>query len=251
MGSAWGGAANNYWYAYIEWSVNNGYSATQAAVGVTLYMYFGKGYSDGCNMAYNSTSYVQADGQTAGISSSWNHAPSAGDYVNLGGYTFVVNKTHDARVIGIGGALGRTSGFTALRGSSYAAGSDTVAAKTNYAVQYNANGGTGTIANSTKWYGENLTLSDGTGFTRNHYTLIGWNTAADGSGTHYDLSATYTANAALTLYAEWKLNCVATETKVNGSIKKGILYTKANNRIAIPYVGFVKVNGSWKQIKEV
>lgn len=250
MGSAWGGNANSYWKTYIEWSVNNGYSATQASVTVTLYMYFMKAESDGADMSYNSTSYVYADGQSSGISSSWNHAPSAGQYVNLGSRTFYVNKTHSAHTITIQGVLGRTAGRSNLRGSSTATGYDTVSAKTSYSVSYNANGGSGTIANSTKWYDENLTLSDGTGFTWSHHTQTGWNTAANGSGTHYDLGDTYTANAGVLLYAEWQLNAVTTKGKVSGAWKSGILYAKVNGSWVIPYKGYGKVNGTWKEFKE-
>ena len=40
-------------------------------------------------------------------------------------------------------------------------------------------------------------------FTRTSYTFSGWNTAADGSGTGYADSASYTASADVTLYAQW------------------------------------------------
>jgi len=72
-----------------------------------------------------------------------------------------------------------------------------------YIVSYNANGGTGTISDATKTHDVVLTLSDGSGFTRTGYTFSGWNTSADGSGTSYDASGTYTVNADVTLYAIW------------------------------------------------
>ena len=77
-----------------------------------------------------------------------------------------------------------------------------------YAVTYNGNGGSGTIADDTKTYAVNMTLSDGTGFTRTNHSLVKWNTAADGSGTDYALGATYTGNAALDLYAQWHLDYI-------------------------------------------
>lgn len=124
----------------------------------------------------------------------------------------------------------------------------TIPAQTSYAVTYNNNGGTGTIANGTKWYGESLTLSDGTGFTRNNHDLVGWNTAANGSGTHYALGGTYTANAAVTLYAEWVLSAVTGYARVSGSIKTGIFYARVNGNIVTPHLGYVKVGGVWEQI---
>lgn len=80
----------------------------------------------------------------------------------------------------------------------------TIPALASYAISYNANGGTGTISNQTKWYGKNLTLAS-SGFTRENYTLAGWN-AGSTSGTAYNLGATYSANAATTMYARWTLN---------------------------------------------
>lgn len=78
----------------------------------------------------------------------------------------------------------------------------TVPAKPSYAVTYNGNGGSGAPSAQTKWYGETLTLST-TKPTRTNYVFKNWNTAAAGTGTAYASGASYTGNAALTLYAQW------------------------------------------------
>jgi hypothetical protein len=85
-----------------------------------------------------------------------------------------------------------------------------------YAVTFNANGGTGAPASQTKIHGTTLTLSS-TAPTRatvgsTQYTFNGWNTAANGTGTSYAAGASYTSNAALSLFAQW------TETTLNWSI---------------------------------
>jgi hypothetical protein len=72
-----------------------------------------------------------------------------------------------------------------------------------YTISYDANGGTGTIAPDTKTHDVPLTLSDGSGFTREGYIFSNWNSSADGSGTAYAAGATYTENADITLYAIW------------------------------------------------
>lgn len=100
-----------------------------------------------------------------------------------------------------------------------------------YAVKYDANGGTGAPAQQTKTYGVALTLSTATpsratatnatytiSYSANggstpassatskkttSYAFSKWNTAANGSGTSYNKGASYTANAAATLYAQW------------------------------------------------
>lgn len=73
-----------------------------------------------------------------------------------------------------------------------------------YTVKYNANGGTGAPANQTKTYGKALTLSS-TKPTRTNYNFKGWGTSASATTVAYAPGASYTANAAITLYAIWEL----------------------------------------------
>lgn len=75
-----------------------------------------------------------------------------------------------------------------------------------YTITYKANGGTGADQTQTKNYGSAVTLKAADTFTRQNYTFLYWNTAADGSGTSYNAGASYNENAALTLYAIWKKN---------------------------------------------
>lgn len=117
-------------------------------------------------------------------------------------------------------ASGGTDPVFVLSGGSYTPTADTTfgaqwTAKT-YAVTFNANGGTGAPAGQTKIHGTTLTLSS-TAPTRatvgsTQYTFAGWNTAADGTGTSYSAGASYTLNAALSLFAQW------TVTTLNWSI---------------------------------
>lgn len=95
-------------------------------------------------------------------------------------------------------------------------------APNTYTVSYNVNGGTGSIASQTKTHGTNLTLTTtkptGKSFTVTYnanggtvstssktvsQTFTSWNTAANGSGTTYNAGATYSANANVTLYAQY------------------------------------------------
>lgn len=85
-----------------------------------------------------------------------------------------------------------------------------------YTVKYNANGGTGAPANQTKTWGTNLTLSS-TAPTRTGYAFKGWATSSGSTTVKYQPGATYSANAALNLYAVWEataatLTSVATMT---------------------------------------
>ena len=72
----------------------------------------------------------------------------------------------------------------------------------SYSIAYNANGGSGAPSTQTKYYGNNIALSSSKP-TRANYVFVNWNTKADGTGTTYNPGDTYTANAALTLYAQW------------------------------------------------
>ena len=82
-----------------------------------------------------------------------------------------------------------------------------------YAITYNVNGGSGSVASQDKRTGINLTLAS-SGFTRTGYTLDGWATSAGGDKA-YDLGATYTGDAALSLYAHWTKNEVTLTDGVN------------------------------------
>lgn len=77
-----------------------------------------------------------------------------------------------------------------------------------YSVSFDANGGTGSIAQMPFSYDVSAALPSA-GVSRTGYTLRGWNTAKDGSGTAYtpgqsvrNLSSTQ--GSTLTLYAQWQ-----------------------------------------------
>ena len=82
-------------------------------------------------------------------------------------------------------------------------------------IEYNSNGGTGTMNNTTYTYNEKNTSDTNTyiknnSFTRTNYRFLGWNTKADGSGTTYteqqEIQATTwpTEDSTIKLYAQWE-----------------------------------------------
>lgn len=166
-----------------------------------------------------------------------------GETVGIGSVTKTYAQTHEAQTLSKVVKVTNTDTGSAVSKTI----SITIPPKTNYAVTYYPNGGTGSITD-TKWHDEDLTLSDGTGITRDHYTLVGWNTAADGSGTHYDLEEVYTGNVALDLYAEWELNAVLIKTKIDGEWLEGVVHIKHNSEWIIPHAGYVKIDGEWLPI---
>ena len=90
-----------------------------------------------------------------------------------------------------------------------------------YTVKFNANGGSGTMADQAFTYdvSQNLTAN---AFTRTGYHFTGWNTAANGSGTAYadkasvkNLTSTYSGT--VTLYAQWEANTATITIKKDNS----------------------------------
>ncbi len=83
-------------------------------------------------------------------------------------------------------------------------------AEVRYTVKYHPNGGVGTIKDQTVISTASASLSNGEEFRMEHAALVGWNTAADGSGTGYALGAALTTPIAadggeITLYAVWRM----------------------------------------------
>lgn len=101
----------------------------------------------------------------------------------------------------------------------------TIAAKNNYNVTYNANGGTGAPSAQTKWYDEPLNLSSANP-TRTGYTFQGWGTSAADTTVDYKPGASYTANAETTLYAIWKANTYTVTYNANGGTGAPAAQTK-------------------------
>lgn len=103
----------------------------------------------------------------------------------------------------------------------------TIDAITSYQVTYNANGGTGAPSAQTKWQGETLTLSS-TKPTRTGYIFQGWGTSAADTTVDYKPGASYTANAATTLYAIWKANTYTVSYNANGGTGVPAAQTKTH-----------------------
>lgn len=171
-------------------------------------------------------------------------APSSQTGTGVGSYTFPISNakpTHSGYTF-----LGWSLSSTATAASYQPGGSITLTAsdilyavwKANtYTVSYNANGGSGAPSNQTKTYGVTLTLSN-TKPTRTGYTFSAWNTAQNGSGTSYAPGGSYTANAAVTLYAQWTVNTyVVTFDAQGGSVtpaSKSVTYGQPYGSLPVP-----------------
>lgn len=98
-----------------------------------------------------------------------------------------------------------------------------------YTITYKpGSSGTGSQTTDTKTYNQSLTLK-GAIFTRSGYAQTGWATS-DGGAQAYALSASYTANAAATLFPVWTAT-KSTVSTTNGTLNTAqtITITRSNN----------------------
>lgn len=103
----------------------------------------------------------------------------------------------------------------------------TIPPKTSYTVSYNANGGSGAPGTQTKWYGDTLTLSSGAP-TREGYIFKGWATTSTATTATYQPGASYTSNAALSLYAVWAVKTYTVGYNANGGSGAPAAQTKTH-----------------------
>ena len=122
-------------------------------------------------------------------------------------------------------------------------------------VKYNANGGSGAPADQTKTYGKTLKLSTSKP-VRTNYNFMGWATSkanADKGTVTYAAGANYTANAAITLYAVWKLayvrpritNLIISRCDSAGNISESGTYLRYDFKWATDLTG-VYIQCQWK-----
>ena len=95
-----------------------------------------------------------------------------------------------------------------------------------YKINYNANGGSGTMESDNAEFGTNVTIKNN-GFTRDGYTFVGWTTKSNGaddgygwtgwSGTwNYDNGQYGINNNKLVLYARWNIKAYTISYNANG-----------------------------------
>ena len=70
-------------------------------------------------------------------------------------------------------------------------------------ITFDANGGSGTVQPIMAYAGEDITLPNGNGLSKEGYLFSGWNINANGTGITYTAGSTYTPVGSITLYAVW------------------------------------------------
>ncbi|MBR5982860.1 MAG: InlB B-repeat-containing protein [Bacteroidales bacterium] len=104
-------------------------------------------------------------------------------------------------------------------------GSTEPSQQTSYTVTFNANGGNGTMSPQIFTAGVAQELSSNT-FNKANNTFIGWNTAANGTGTPYSDRQSITISSDMTLYAQWEE--IPEHTYVDLGLPSGTLWATCN-----------------------
>lgn len=204
-----------YYTSYCALRVKWDYTDAGASCAVTATLQRWDRYA---NAAQGSATLWMTDSGSNNASFAANGNNETKDVVSLGSHTF--SKSHST--YSISATAGTSSYFACITDSGYYRIGEqmptwyfTIPTKWNYAVSYNANGGTGAPSSDTKWHDEALTLSSSTPSKEGH-TFGGWNTNSSGTGTNYAAGASYTENAPLSLYAKWSINTYTVTFDANG-----------------------------------
>lgn len=229
------GAEINHWQAYCDYTVSE--TATSYTVKVNGAGFHNVGW--GFNIQYNAISTAVSLTGQSGISGSGNVYCVWSDdcYASFCSGSWTIQKTTASQALTLGVSTVNASGY--MDGTSSGVVNITVPALASYAVQYNANGGSGAPGSQTKWYGQALTLSSSKP-TRSGYTFLGWATTSGATSASYQPGASYTANAALTLYAVWKLDYAAP------TISGLSAYRCTSSGAAADQGTYIRVSCSWK-----
>lgn len=217
-GTVWGSIKGSYGRIGLYISM----SSTATTTDVTVQVWFWSKYtiSDSSNTLYydcESSSTVKSEATTSRGSLSVKTTVATGEgwsttnQVLLKTYTYSFTRGTSAinRYV-----YAKLANIDRVGATMYVNTSFSVPKLSSYTISYNANGGSGAPSAQTKWYGKSLTLSS-TKPTRTGYSFQGWSTAND-SSVEYAAGASYTANAAVTLYAVWKANTYTVSYNANG-----------------------------------
>lgn len=181
-------------------------SATQYTVKINVSW---ETYYSGAKTNYGMTA---SSGNGSATLNSFGTSSSSGSGLFTGTYSISGNGSSTKTVTVTFKNFNTDNGSSATKTVSF---SVSVPAWTSYTIKYNANGGSGAPSNQTKWKDQKLTLS-ATKPTRTGYSFLGWSTSSTSTSATYSAGGSYTANAAVTLYAVWKANTYTVSFNANG-----------------------------------
>lgn len=160
---------------------------------------------------------------TAGVISTAPTDPTRSNYTFLGWFA----ASTGGSAITFPYTHGRTADFTLYAQWSLNA----------YSIAFNANNGSGTMANQSITHGVAINLNANL-YTRANYVFHRWATNADGTGTTYNNLTQVTLTAGTTLYAQWTANTYVVTYNYNnptgGNSTSSASFTTAGSPIVLP-----------------
>lgn len=119
-------------------------------------------------------------------------------------------------------------------------------------VSFDNNGGNGTMEDVFVRYGETITIPNNAFTHDNEYARFQyWDTAADHTGTHYNVNTTFSATEptgdTLQLYATWGMPTIVHFDANGGTGEMADMVIPYNDRIYAPMNQFVRANSSFYQ----
>ncbi|WP_445718764.1 beta strand repeat-containing protein [Flavobacterium sp.] len=198
-----------------------------------LYVKVTTGQSSPCSAVSVNYTITDASGNLVTLSSLGLAAPT-------GTPVFTINNaTPPGTYTGVSYLSGLT--LTGANASSYtlnplpsSASSHTITGScSNRQITFNGNTNTAGSSPANITFTTSATLPNQGSLEKTGYQFIGWNTAANGTGTRYDVNATYSVAADVTLYAHWlNLSTLGDMTIVaSGGSAEGSTWRFGNNSI--------------------
>lgn len=224
----------NHWQAYCDYGVSSTDTTTTISISAAGFRSVAWGFQLTSGVSVTASCTGQTSKSGSGGFSSGTGATVEKSFVSG---SWAVARTTSAQALTVTVTVANASGY--MDGTSTLSFQVTVPALPSYAVTYNANGGSGAPSAQTKWHGRALALSS-TRPTRAGYLFQGWATSASGA-VAYQPGASYAGNAALALYAVWRLayvaptisSCSAQRCSSSGTAQDGGTYAKVTAKWAV------------------
>jgi len=210
----------NNGYTFVDWNSSPDGTGTSVANASTLsfataeYLYavWARDYHSVTFIENDNSSDAIYDVQTQNSPTALIMFPSLSPAFSNPGFTFVDWNTE---ANGGGTSLGDGSTYSFTGPMVLFAIWSTIPTTT---LNFESTSGTGSVGSMSSQTGESTILPSSSGMSNPGYTFVGWNTAADGSGTEYEAGSTYIFNGNQTIYAQWSPDTYTVTYSFDGGV---------------------------------
>ena len=180
-------------FTFVDWNSSPDGSGTSYANGATFSFAAAEVLYATWARIYHTVTFVENDSTSDPVSSSQTeNAPAPLTlYVDLSPRSAIVDSHSLTGILNLA-----VRGIAYGDGSNYSFAGPIVlyamwTAIPTETLNFESTSGTGSVGPISSHAGESTTLPSGSGISNPGYTFVGWNTAANGSGTEYQAGATY------------------------------------------------------------